>query len=153
MGKWHARRHGGQIDAEGRLYILYIASGIAGLFIILLGQALQNQWHYMAVAIFDAGQLVGVNWISTAVNAYLSDAYPEASGEVDAWIVMGRTMGGFMATYIELPWVQKVGPGSALGIQGGITWAALILVVFLQFFGKRLREWQGPMVFPGAKAL
>jgi MFS family permease len=153
MGKWYARRHGGQIDAEGRLYILYIASGIAGLFIILLGQALQNRWHYMAVAVFDAGQLIGVNWISTAVNAYLGDAYPEASGEVDAWIVMGRTMGGFMATYIELPWVEKVGPGSALGTQGGITWAALILVVFLQFFGKRLREWQGPMVFPGTKAL
>lgn len=147
------RRHGGKLEAEGRLYIIYFASAIAGLFILLLGQALENQWHYMAVAIFDAGQLVGVNLLSTAVNAYLGHAYPEASGEVDAWIVMGRTMGGFMATYIELPWVKKVGPGSALGTQAGITWAAVLLIVFLQFFGKRIREWQGPMVFPGTKTL
>lgn len=137
------------MDPEARLYIIYGASAICGLFILLLGQALEHTWHYMAVAVFDAAQLIGVNIISTAINAYLSDAYPEAAGEVDCWIVMGRTMGGFMATYIELPWVQNVGPASALGTQAGITWAALILIVFLQVFGKRVRQWQGPLVFPG----
>ena len=137
------------IDPEARLFIIYGASLITGTFILLLGQALQHTWHYMAVAVFDAGQLIGVNIISTAVNAYLGDAYPEAPGEVDTWIVIGRTMGGFMATYIELPWVEKVGPASALGTQAGITWAALSLVLFLQLFGKKLRQWQGPMVFPG----
>lgn len=151
MGKYYARRHHGVIDPEARLYIIYFASGVTGLGILLLGQALQHTWHYMAVAVFDATQLVGVNVISTAVNAYLGDAYPEAPGEVDTWIVMGRTMGGFMATYIQLSWVKKVGPGSALGTQAGITWAAVILVAILQIFGKRLREWQGPMKFPAGK--
>ncbi|RMX76394.1 hypothetical protein D0869_10762 [Hortaea werneckii] len=101
------------------------------------------------VAVFDAAQLIGVNIISTAVNAYLGDAYPEAPGEMDTWIVMGRTMGGFMATYIELPWVQSAGPGTALGAQAGITWAALVLVVILQVWGKTLRNWQGPIKIPG----
>lgn len=105
----------------------------------------------MAVAVLDAAQLIGVNIISTAANAYLGDAYPEASGEVDTWIVIARAMGGFMATYIELPWVEKVGTAKALGTQAGITWAALVLIIFLQVFGKRLRQAQGPMVFPGAR--
>ncbi|KAK5128869.1 hypothetical protein LTR85_000202 [Meristemomyces frigidus] len=149
IARWYTRRHNGVIDAEARLYIIYGASFIVGLFILLLGQALQHQWHYMAVAIFDAGQLIGVNIISTAVNAYLGDAYPEAPGEVDTWIVIGRTMGGFMATYINLLWVEEVGPASALGTQAGITWAALSLIVFLQFFGKKIRQWQGPIMLPG----
>ncbi|KAI7543216.1 MFS general substrate transporter [Hortaea werneckii] len=149
FARWYMRRHSGTMHPEARLYIIYFASAIVGLFILLLGQALQNTWHYMAVAVFDAAQLIGVNIISTAVNAYLGDAYPEAPGEMDTWIVMGRTMGGFMATYIELPWVQSAGPGTALGAQAGITWAALVLVVILQVWGKTLRNWQGPIKIPG----
>ncbi|RMY04447.1 hypothetical protein D0867_08809 [Hortaea werneckii] len=149
FARWYMRRHSGTMHPEARLYIIYFASGIVGLFILLLGQALQHTWHFMAVAVFDAAQLIGVNIISTAVNAYLGDAYPEAPGEMDTWIVMGRTMGGFMATYIELPWVQSAGPGTALGAQAGITWAALVLVVILQVWGKTLRNWQGPIKIPG----
>ncbi|KAI7162484.1 MFS general substrate transporter [Hortaea werneckii] len=149
FARWYMRRHSGTMHPEARLYIIYFASGIVGLFILLLGQALQHTWHYMAVAVFDAAQLIGVNIISTAVNAYLGDAYPEAPGEMDTWIVMGRTMGGFMATYIELPWVQNAGPGTALGAQAGITWAALVLVIILQVWGKSLRNWQGPIKVPG----
>ncbi|KAI6824467.1 MFS general substrate transporter [Hortaea werneckii] len=149
FARWYMRRHSGTMHPEARLYIIYFASGIVGLFVLLLGQALQHTWHYMAVAVFDAAQLIGVNIISTAVNAYLGDAYPEAPGEMDTWIVMGRTMGGFMATYIELPWVQSAGPGTALGAQAGITWAALVLVVFLQVWGKTLRNWQGTVKVPG----
>ncbi|KAI7331965.1 MFS general substrate transporter [Hortaea werneckii] len=149
FARWYMRRHSGTMHPEARLYIIYFASGIVGLFVLLLGQALQHTWHYMAVAVFDAAQLIGVNIISTAVNAYLGDAYPEAPGEMDTWIVMGRTMGGFMATYIELPWVQSAGPGTALGAQAGITWAALVLVVFLQVWGKTLRNWQGTIKVPG----
>ncbi|KAI7437025.1 MFS general substrate transporter [Hortaea werneckii] len=149
FARWYMRCHSGTMHPEARLYIIYFASGIVGLFILLLGQALQHTWHYMAVAVFDAAQLIGVNIISTAVNAYLGDAYPEAPGEMHTWIVMGRTMGGFMATYIELPWVQSAGPGTALGVQAGITWAALVLVAILQVWGKSLRNWQGPIKIPG----
>ncbi|KAI7347544.1 MFS general substrate transporter [Hortaea werneckii] len=149
FARWYMRRHSGTMHPEARLYIIYFASGIVGLFILLLGQALEHTWHFMAVAVFDAAQLIGVNIISTAVNAYLSDAYPEAPGEMDTWIVMGRTMGGFMATYIELPWVESAGPGTVLGAQAGITWAALVLVVILQVWGKTLRNWQGTIKIPG----
>lgn len=148
IGKMYIKRHQGKIDAEARLYIIYGASTLTGVSIVLLGQALQNHWHYMAVAVLDAAQLIGVTINSTAVNAYLLDAYPEASGEVDTWIVIGRTMGGFMATYIEIPWVLKVGAAKALGTQAGVTFAALILIIFLQIFGKKLRQWQGPMRVP-----
>lgn len=92
-------------------------------------------------------QISGIMIATVALNAYLLDAYPEGSGEVDAWINVGRATGGFMATYIEINWVAKDGPLKALGAQTGITAAAGFLVLFLGVFGKRVRRAQGRMNF------
>lgn len=119
----------------------------AGL--LLLGFALENLWHYAAVAVVAALQVVGIMIATTAVNAYLLDSYPEGSGEVGAWIVVGRTLGGFMATYIEIPWVLEDGTAVALGSQAGITAAAALIPLFLQTCGKKIRQRQGRMRFPG----
>ena len=115
--------------------------------LLVLGFALQNSWHYMVVAVFYGVQVAGIMITTTAVNTYLLDAYPEGSGEVGAWIAFGRVFGGFMATYINIPWVQKIGPAKVFGIQAGVTVGAALIVVFLQVFGKRLRQAQGRMVF------
>lgn len=149
IGKYYMRRHKGRIDPEARLIITYLASLLMGTGILVLGQALQYRWNYMVVAVFAAMQVFGIMIATTAVNSYLLDAYPEGSGEVCAWINVGRTMGGFMATYINIPWVIADGPGKPLGIQAGITWAAALIPLALQLFGKRIRVWQGPMLFPG----
>ena len=88
------------------------------LSILILGFALHYTWHYMVLAVFMAAQLVGIILATVGLNAYLLDAYPEGSGEVGAWIVVGRTLGGFMATYVEIEWVERSGPVKALGAQG-----------------------------------
>lgn len=115
--------------------------------ILVIGFTLQNTWHWSVLAVFFAGQVMGIMIATVAVNAYLLDSYPEGSGEVGAWILVGRTMGGFMATYIEIDWVTKSGPKTALGAQAGITAAAGLIVLFLGFYGKRLRKAQGQMKF------
>lgn len=141
------KRHGGQIQPEVRLRIIYLGSILMAVGILVLGFALQNLWHYMIVAVAAAMQVAGIMIATTAVNAYLLDSYPEGSGEVGAWIVVGRTLGGFMAVYIEITWVTAAGPKTALGIQAAITVAAAMIPAFLQVFGARIRKAQGPMVF------
>ena len=96
----------------------------------------------MVLAVFAAAQCCGIMICTTAMNAYLLDCYPDNSGEVSAWVSVGRIWGGFMATYIQLPWVQEIGPAKVLGIQAAITFAASSLVVFLQIYGRRIRQWQ-----------
>jgi len=130
-----------------RLYLTYLSSALMAVSLLVLGFALQNIWHYMIIAVFYGLQVVGIMIATTAVNAYLLDAYPEGSGEVGAWIVFGRVFGGFMATYINIPWVTQAGAATVFGIQAGITIAASLIIVFLQVFGKRLRKAQGSMVF------
>ena len=148
VGNFYRRRHG-FIDPEARLILCYPAGILMGLGVLMIGLALLHRWHYMVVAVFWAVQICGIMIATTAVNAYLLDAYPEGSGEVCAWINVGRTLGGFMATYIEVTWVTKSGTSEVLGIQAGITWAAMVIPLVLQLFGKRIRQFQGPMRFPG----
>ncbi len=71
--------------------------------VLMIGIALQHTWHHMIVAVFFGGQVMGIMIATTALNAYLLDAYPEGSGDVGAWVNVGRTMGGFMATYVSCP--------------------------------------------------
>jgi MFS family permease len=146
-GKLYAARNNGRIDPEARLIITYPATVLLTICLIIIGLGLQNHWHYMVLAVFAGLQCVGVMIVTTAINAYLLDCYPEGSGEVSAWVTASRNWSGFMATYIQIPWVMKIGASKAFGIQAAITFASIVLIVLLQVFGKRIRKWQGRMVF------
>ena len=147
IGRVYVKRHGGKIEPEARLIIIWIASPLMALSILLLGFALERRWHYMVIGVFAAGQVIGIMFATTGLNAYLLDAYPEGSGEVGAWINVGRTLGGFMAVYIQIHWVEHVGPQKALGAQTGITAAAGLIILALGWYGKRIRTAQGHMKF------
>lgn len=152
VGSFYAKRHQGRFDPEARLIICYLAGVLMAVGLLVLGFALQNRWHWAYLAVFGAMQVVGIMIATTAINAYLLDSFPEGSGEVGAWIVVGRTLGGFMATYIEIPWVFEAGAETAFGIQTAITAAAILVPLFLQLFGKKIRRWQGPMKFPDTRS-
>ena len=147
VGKIYMKRHNGVITPEARLSIIWLASPLMAVSILILGFALQHTWHYMTIAVFCAVQVAGIMIATVALNAYLLDAYPEGSGEVGAWIVVGRTLGGFMATYIEIDWVTKSGLVNAFGAQTGITAGAGFIILSLGLFGQKIRQKQGRMTF------
>ena len=147
VGNYYLRRHGGHIEPEARLIIIWLASPIMAISILVLGFAIQHTYHYMVLAVFVAGQVTGIMIATVALNAYLLDAYPEGSGEVGAWINVGRTLGGFMATYMEIDWVEDEGPVKAFAAQTGGAVAAGLVILGLGIFGKRLRKRQGRMRF------
>ena len=151
VGRVYALRHHGHIDPEARLIVAYPATLLLFISLLVIGFALEHLWHYMVLALFSGLQCVGVMIVTTAVNAYLLDAYPEGSGEVGAWVTASRNWSGFMATYIQIEWVTAAGPAVAFGIQAGITAGSILLIVFLQVYGKRLRRMQGRMMFGRGK--
>jgi hypothetical protein len=79
----------------------------------------------------------------TAFSAFVVDAYPDVPGETGAWLILARTTGGFMASYIQIEWVEKNGAATALGIQAAIGAFAAIMVGILSVYGRRIRNWQG----------
>lgn len=112
--------------------------------IVLVGCGLQRVWHYMLIAVSMGLFVFGIMVVTTAINAYVLDSYPEAPGEVSAWINAGRTVGGFVVTYFEVKWAEKEGTQKSLGIQAAVVaGAVLVFVVPLQVWGKHVRERQG----------
>ncbi|KAI9825357.1 MAG: hypothetical protein M1826_007035 [Phylliscum demangeonii] len=144
-GRRYVRAHQGRIEPEARLAMTWLSTPLLAVGLVVMSFALQHTWHYMVVAVFWAMQVAGLMIATTSISAYLLDAYPEGSGEVGAWIAVARTLGGFVSIYAEIPWVTGVGMEKALGTQAALTVAAAAIVVFLQFYGKRIRHRQGPM--------
>lgn len=113
----------------------------------LIGATLQHHWSYWILAVGWAMHNLATIVTTAAVGAYLIDAYPEASGESAAWLNFWRTLGGFIVGYVQIGWVEGSGPLRAYGVQSGIMAGAFVVVVGLQFGGRRLRRWQGGLEF------
>ena len=152
MGHWlhdyagaiYKRRHAGHFQPECRLLPIYIATPIMVIGIVLVGYSLQRVWHYMTLAVSLGLFVFGIMIVTTAINAYVLDSYPEAPGEVSAWINAGRTVGGFIITYFEIKWAEEEGTEKSLGIQAAVVAIAVcVFVMPLQIWGRRLRERQG----------
>ena len=112
--------------------------------IVISGVALQHVWHYMIIAVALALYVFGLMIVTTAINAYVLDSYPEAPGEVCAWVNAARTVGGFIITYFEIVWAESAGTQTSLGIQAAIVAAAfLIFIIPLQIWGRAMRIAQG----------
>ncbi len=118
--------------------------------LVLLGFALEEGYHYMLTALGWGLYVFGIMIVTVAVNAYVLDSYPEASGEVAAWINFGRTCGGFIVSYFMVEWAEKQGAKRQFGTMTGIVGFAFLMVVFLGVFGKGLRRWAGPVHFKTA---
>lgn len=132
---------------EARLIIIYVATVLMAIALVIIGLCIQFQWHYMVLAVFCTMEAGATVIATTAVHAYYLDAYPEASGEVGQLGTFARGLGGFMSTYIQLPWLAREGPGRVYGIQASVVVAAAGVVLFLQLFGQRIRAAQGPVYF------
>jgi MFS family permease len=148
LGNLYARYRGGKIEPEARLLALWVVLPFKITGNILIGWSLESHWSYWILAVGWAMHNCATVITTTAVGAYLIDAYPEASGESAAWLNVARTFGGFIVGYVQIKWVDSRGLKHAYGSQAGIMAAAFALVIILQVFGKALRtEVDSPLRF------
>ncbi|KAK0642869.1 major facilitator superfamily domain-containing protein [Cercophora newfieldiana] len=144
---YYIRSHKGHFEPEVRLRVIYLSIPLVIIGLVLFGQAMESAWHYMAAAVVWGLYVFGMMITTVALNSYCLDAYPEASGEVSAWLNFSRTVGGFIVSYFQVRWADAQGTKLSFGIQGAVCAAAVILIVVLQIWGKRLRAWAGPLNF------
>ncbi|MDI1488690.1 MAG: hypothetical protein OHK93_007966 [Ramalina farinacea] len=143
----YMRRHHGRLDPEARLLACYVATPFMLSGLVLIGFAMQHTYHYMLIALGWGLYVFGTMIVSVALNAYNLDSYPEASGEVAAWVNFSRTTGGFIVGFFQVRWVTAMGPQRMFGVQAGVTAGVLPLVIGLSLWGKRVREWSGGLSF------
>lgn len=96
LGSLYASRHNGKIEPEARLLIIWLILPFKLVGYNLIGLTLQHHYSYWILAVGWAMHNFATIVTTTAVGAYLIDAYPEASGESAAWLNFSRTLGGFI---------------------------------------------------------
>jgi MFS family permease len=87
----YTRTHNGHFKPEARLHAIWISTPFMLCGLIGLGFSLQEAYHYMITAVFWGLYVFGIMVTTVALNAYNLDSYPEASGEVSAWINFARS--------------------------------------------------------------
>ncbi|KIW83165.1 hypothetical protein Z517_02409 [Fonsecaea pedrosoi CBS 271.37] len=141
----YVTRHHGLFVPETRLWTNYIGGVFMVPGLVLVGEALQRHWHWVAI-VFGWGMFqFGVMVVSVATVAYVLDCYPSASGEVSALLNFARVLGGFTVGYFQQSWGLKMGFDVSFGLQAVIVVAAYVILVFVQVYGARLRRWSGPV--------
>ena len=81
----------------------------------------------------------GVMIASVVISAYLMEAYPQRAAEVSGLLNFFRSIGGFQVGYYQMQWGQEMGFDRSFGIQAGIVAAAMVIIIVLQVFGRKLR--------------
>lgn len=150
IAKVYARHHEGRLEPEARLFAIWVALPFMVAGLILMGYSLERQYHYMLAALGWGCYVFGIMIVTVAINSYVLDSYPEASGEVAALVNFGRTLGGFIVSYFMVEWAEKQGTIRQMGTMCGILGGASFIALSLQIWGKRLRVWSGPARFKTA---
>jgi hypothetical protein len=140
LGAHQARHYNGKIEPEARLVILCFITPFKMLCFVLIGSTLEDHESCWILAVSWALHTCTTVITTTAVGAYLIDAYPEASGECAAWLNFARTLGGFIVGYFQLNWVNAQGSEEVFIIEASIMGAAFVLAIIIGLWGKKWRR-------------
>jgi len=146
-GRIFMRRHNGVLEPEARLSVIWLSTPFMVSGLVLLGFCLQNGYHYMITSLAWGLYVFGIMITTVAISSYNLDCYPEGSGEVGAWINQSRTLGGFVVSYLQVRWAEAGGTERSFGVQAAVVLFVFFIIVFMQFYGKRLRVWSGRLHF------
>ncbi|KAL2141970.1 hypothetical protein VTI28DRAFT_1752 [Corynascus sepedonium] len=147
LARQYIRRHKGHFEPEVRLRAVFFSMPFVIAGLVLIGQCLENAWHYMATSVCWGMYVFGMMITTVALSSYCLDSYPEASGEVSAWINFSRTVGGFIVSYFQVTWAEAQGTKLSFGIQAAICAGSLLFILALLRWGKAMRVWAGPLNF------
>jgi len=143
----YVRSHQGRFEPEVRLRAIYFSTPFMLIGLVVIGFSFSKAYHWAILAVAWGLYVFGIMITTVALQAYVLDSYPEASGEVAAWINFGRTTGGFIVSYFQVTWANWKGPDVSFGMQAAICFAAFLLIPLLQWKGKELRHRAGPLNF------
>ncbi|KAF2758375.1 MFS general substrate transporter [Pseudovirgaria hyperparasitica] len=145
-GKLYAKRNGGRLEPESRLLPLWLVLPTKIIGYNLIGSALEHRWNIYVLAVGWGLHNFSTIFTTSAVSAYVADAYPAVSGESAAWLNFARALGGFIVGYVQISWAESSGTQVEYGIQSAIMGAAFVFfVVPLQIWGRTLRHRFGPV--------
>lgn len=138
------KSQGRQFVPEARLWALPVPTVLMAVGLVLLGQALGHQWHYMAIAAFWGLFVFSAMTSTVVITAYVLDCFPEHSVVTAALLNFARVLFGFLVPLFQKKWIDAIGGAQwSFLCQAVICLVAYVLVAVVQKFGGRWRERTG----------
>ncbi|KAJ7592991.1 major facilitator superfamily domain-containing protein [Mycena floridula] len=137
------RRNNGIFEAQNRLWSCYIGVFINTVGFLVLGAALNFDYHLGVFAVIAGWFIaeVGIMISTVSIYAYCNDCFPKHQGEISALLALARILGGFSVAFYQVPWAAKNGTLQTFGVEAAIVIGVFLIVVpFLQIKGAGFRE-------------
>ncbi|QRV87744.1 major facilitator superfamily transporter [Ceratobasidium sp. AG-Ba] len=141
-----ALKNNGERIPEKRLLLYFPAAILTTIGLVLFGCTVQLNWHWFIaqIATFLVG--TGIQIGNTTTTSYVVDVYPEHVMDVTLFYSFHLNMSAFVSPFFIVPWIERIGWAWCFGVQGFIVIAGcLIFVPFLYIYGRKLRDWKGPI--------
>ncbi|EOD51269.1 putative mfs transporter protein [Neofusicoccum parvum UCRNP2] len=144
IADWLTRRNGGVREPEMRLPAMMISVVTAPLSLVLYGEGIGLQLHWMCATIglgllnFSIVQATNVSLV------YTIDAYRPVAGEVTVTQFAFKSAFGFLLSFYTNPWIAQSGYERSFGAMAGISGAVMLGWIPFYVFGRRIRHatWQ-----------
>jgi MFS family permease len=134
------RKNNGFFHLEDRLWGMYVSSPLMTLGLCLVGFALNQHWHWFAIA-FNWGLFVFAAMTSTVViSTYVLDCFPRETAIAAALLNFTRVLFGFVVPIFQKSWSDAIGAQWSFTLQGLVCLCALPLVAVIQREGKKWRQ-------------
>ncbi|CAK1366160.1 unnamed protein product [Cercospora beticola] len=131
-GVWHP---------ELRLHAIWPIMIIYPIGLGLFGAGLQEQWHYMSLAVCVAiSQFSGAAGLGIVSNYLVEALGSHVANEVAIAVSCYRLVLGFSSIFFLTPWGDAVGPRWVFGTQAFLQLAAGGVVLFIVNFGPWVRS-------------
>lgn len=138
---WMARRNGGILEAEYRLYFSLASAviGTAGLLMFGIGSERALPWQVIYVGL----GFIGFSWGCSGdiAMAYLMDCYPEMVLEGMVCTAIINNSISCIFTFVCSDWLDASGTENTYIALAVINFGITILAVPMFLYGKRIRLW------------
>lgn len=135
-----ARRNGGVMEPEFRLWLFGLLALVAPFGLLLYGLGAAHGLNYWALLI----GMVMVGFIGPASGSltvtYIVDSFGELSGEGLIAVIIIRNTINFGYNYGVTPWVDKSGLQNAFIAVGVLAFATTLTFLPMVKWGKRMRQ-------------
>lgn len=141
---WMAKRNGGIMEAEFRLYFLLIPAVLCPVGLILFAVGTDKFWPWQPT--YVGLGLIGVGYGASGDVAlgYLMEAYPDMVVEMMGGVAVINNMIGCIFTFACSPWLSAMGNTHTFIILAVITFLIMGLAAPFIIWGKRMRQWTKP---------
>lgn len=140
-----AKRNNGILEAEFRLWFVFLAAIILpiGLLVFGIGTAEGWSWHQTYIGL----GFIGFGWgcAGDISMSYLMDAYPEMVIEGMVGVSVINNLIGCIFTFVCSPWLAAMGTKHTYIVLAVIDFVIMMLCAPMLYYGKRCRAWTKDM--------